>query len=157
MIYFLLLCLTDTSYDRAVEDDRRGSVPSVTLTRPTFSLSPGDDASTTASAAQSDKNSIASTSDSKVSLCKKMCAVKICRSPVIFMVLQSVQCNAVQYCIVLHYTALCCTMQPCAVWQGARAVLGNALHCKVGVKMRGIAATPYNRKRKTTVIVQYTH
>ena len=92
MIYSLLLCLTDTSYDRAVEDDRRGSVPSVTLTRPTFSLSPGDDASTTASAAQSDKNSIASTSDSKV--CVEMCAVKICKSAVVFMVLQ---CSAMQY------------------------------------------------------------
>ena len=67
-MYCLLFCLTDTSYDRAVEDDRRGSVPSVTLTRPNFSFSPGDDASTTASAAQSDKNSIASTSDSKVSV-----------------------------------------------------------------------------------------
>ena len=91
MICFLLLCMADTSYDRAVEDDRRGSVPSVTLTRPTFSLSPGDDASTTASAAQSDKNSIASTSDSKVSV--EMCAVKICKSAVVFMVLQ---CSVMQ-------------------------------------------------------------
>ena len=32
-------------------------------------------------------------------------------------------------CIVLHYTALCCTMQPCAVKKCI------ALHCKVCVKM----------------------
>ena len=53
---FLVL---DSSYDRAVEEDRRGSVPNVTLQRPSFSLSPSDETS--------DKASISSSySESKV-------------------------------------------------------------------------------------------
>ncbi|XP_067941182.1 ras GTPase-activating protein nGAP-like isoform X4 [Watersipora subatra] len=39
----------DSSYDRAVEDDRRGSVPNVTLSRPSFSLNPSDETSDKAS------------------------------------------------------------------------------------------------------------
>jgi len=45
--------VTDSSYERAVEGDRRGSVPTVSISRPTFSLSPTEEVSDQASISSS--------------------------------------------------------------------------------------------------------